>query len=292
MDELIASAAGILDTGVEIGDLGAEGAVASDSPTMILTCPECATSYFADDSSIGAGRTVRCAACGATWRAEPDRQPEEPATVAEPATIEDDPFASTAPAADSELFERPISPPIDDDSILAVPIHDRKTRVRREGAAQGMVWAALGGAFALLLVTALLFRFDIVQLWPKTASVYAGIGLPVNGIGLEIEKVHGRQSLLDGRPALVVTGVLHNVRRETIIAPPISISLLDKSGRKVLVKTIQADDPVVPPGQTRDFKLSLLNPPSGASSLDVTLVLGKRAPTASSPSAATPASGH
>src|SRR5665213_2124431 len=94
MEGLIASAAGILDTGVEIGDLGVEGAVASDSPTMILTCPECATSYFADDSSIGAGRTVRCAACGNTWRAEPDPQPEEPTAVAEPAATEDDPFAS------------------------------------------------------------------------------------------------------------------------------------------------------------------------------------------------------
>ena len=35
---------------------------------MILTCPECETQYFAEDSSIGdSGRTVKCATCGHTW---------------------------------------------------------------------------------------------------------------------------------------------------------------------------------------------------------------------------------
>ena len=254
---------------------------------MILTCPECATSYFADDSSIGAGRTVRCAACGNTWRAEPE---PEPAPAIEPEAPEDDPFESAAPAADDELFERPIAQPIADDEILAVPIRDSKppgkAPAKREGRVNGIVWAVLGASLALLLVVTLVFRLDIVRLWPKTASVYAGIGLPVNGIGLEIEKVHGRQSLLDGRPALEVTGVLHNVRHETIVAPPISIALLNKAGRRVLVKTIVADDPVVPPGQTRDFKLSLLNPPSDASSLDITLVLGKTGKPSTPPSPA------
>ena len=35
---------------------------------MILTCPECETQYFADDSTIGeSGRTVKCATCGHSW---------------------------------------------------------------------------------------------------------------------------------------------------------------------------------------------------------------------------------
>ena len=35
--------------GTEIGDLGWEASGASDLTVMILTCPECATSYFVDD---------------------------------------------------------------------------------------------------------------------------------------------------------------------------------------------------------------------------------------------------
>ena len=38
---------------------------------MILTCPECATSYFVDDSKVPAGRQVKCSNCGARWVAQP-----------------------------------------------------------------------------------------------------------------------------------------------------------------------------------------------------------------------------
>ena len=45
---------------------------------MILTCPECATSYFVDDSKIPTeGRAVKCANCGARWTATPELPPLE-----------------------------------------------------------------------------------------------------------------------------------------------------------------------------------------------------------------------
>ena len=240
---------------------------------------------------------MRCAACGATWRATPDPQPEPAvATAVEPEPPEDDPFEAPAPAAEEEaLFEQPAPAPVADEEFprrRAEPEIRRSDAPRRDSRVPGVAWAALGAAIALLLVVALVFRVDIVQLWPKAASAYASIGLPVNGIGLEIEKVHAQPSLLDGRPALVVTGELHNIRRETLVAPPISVSLLDRDGRRVVVKTFMADDRIIPPGQRRDFKISLLNPPSDASNLDVTFVLGKAAiPTAGAASSSPAAPG-
>src|SRR5258708_10894831 len=70
----VGSGSAFLDIRPEIGDLEVFLAQASDSLAMILTCPECATGYFVDDAQIRpGGRSVKCAACGARWIAQPDR---------------------------------------------------------------------------------------------------------------------------------------------------------------------------------------------------------------------------
>jgi predicted Zn finger-like uncharacterized protein len=252
---------------------------------MILTCPECAASYFADDASIGAGRKVRCASCGNIWRAAPEADEVDEA----PPPPEPDVSAAVSPPADDELFAEPIAEPSPEAPSEAAVDVSRSERRRREASSPALLWAGLGASIALLLVVGLVFRVDIVQLWPKTAGTYARIGLPVNGVGLTIEKVHAQPSLLDGRRALVVSGEMRNLRNRTLIAPPISIALLDASGRRLLVKTISADDRIVPPGQSRDFKVSLLNPPAGAEGLDVTFAPPSPGRPTAQPSPAPPA---
>ena len=74
---------------------------------MILTCPECASRYFIDDPLIGpAGKTVRCSACGISWKAwlsdEPIElisSPEEGA-IAAPPRVEDPPPEPAPPLSD------------------------------------------------------------------------------------------------------------------------------------------------------------------------------------------------
>ncbi|MDP3175192.1 MAG: zinc-ribbon domain-containing protein, partial [Phenylobacterium sp.] len=70
---------------------------------MILTCTECATSYFVDDDKIPPqGRVVKCANCGTRWTAklEPELEltasPEEGAVGVEPqsALIEPKPVSA------------------------------------------------------------------------------------------------------------------------------------------------------------------------------------------------------
>ena len=55
---------------------------------MILTCPDCASSYFVDDKVMTAPRAVRCTACGKRWTADPTLDlvstPEEGAIAVEP----------------------------------------------------------------------------------------------------------------------------------------------------------------------------------------------------------------
>src|ERR1700733_14864930 len=99
--------------GAEIGDLLAEGAHASDSPAMILTCPTCATRYFVEDERLtGQGRAVRCGSCGARWTARAEEpleltQTPEIGAFGEEAAVKPAP----APAAAAALSELPPDAP-------------------------------------------------------------------------------------------------------------------------------------------------------------------------------------
>ena len=76
---------------------------------MILTCPECATSYFVDDARVpAAGRLVKCSSCGARWTAVKDAAPA-PQPEPEP--------ASPAPTKPPERLI-----PTDYDDLEVVPI--------------------------------------------------------------------------------------------------------------------------------------------------------------------------
>jgi predicted Zn finger-like uncharacterized protein len=255
---------------------------------MILTCPQCATSYFASDAAIGSGRTVRCGACGVSWRARSEVElelidtPEEGA-IAVAAAVADE--SRTIPGAMSgapgeDILDRPISEFSElpgEELPKAFRARAQAERKVREAAAQGAVWAGLGAAFALLLGLAVVFRMDVVQMWPKTASAYASVGLRVNVVGLDIENVHTQPSLQDGRPALLVSGVLRNIRAKTVVAPPLVVTLVDHQHDKLMMKTASPGDPSVPPGQSRTFAVTLVDPPNSTAEVDVGFLLSARA---------------
>lgn len=192
----------------------------------------------------------------------------------------DEGAVASAPRAEPEdeaSFETPIS----ELPAEALPRAFRAKAVIeqrvREAMAQGAVWAGLGAVVALLLGGAAVFRVDVVRIWPRAASAYAAVGLSVNSIGLTIEDVHAQPSLQDGKPALVVSGVLRNIRSKPVLAPPLRIALLDKHGKRLTVRAAAPGDPLIPAGQTRSFAVSLVDPPSSASDLEVTFQTGAHA---------------
>ena len=250
---------------------------------MILTCPECASSYFVEDSAVGSGRMVRCASCNASWRAEPPPPLELKAQAEEAApsgALAGAPAAAPA-ADDQELFEAPVAKADSGAEAEASAPHPAEElpkafrakaeteRRTREAAVQGVIWAGMGASFALLIGLGVVFRSDVVRVWPKTASAYASVGLTVNPIGLAIEDVHFQHALEDGHPALVVSGTLHNIRPRAVSAPPLQITLLDKEGKALLTRTASSGDAELTPGQSRSFNVSLLDPPMFASDLEV-----------------------
>ena len=207
---------------------------------------------------------VRCASCSASWRAK----------LEAPLELQSTPEAGNvgviARIVDEDLFERPAAELPADELPKVFRARIEGERRIRQAAVQGVVWAVLGAAAALVLILLVVFRVGVVNAWPKAASAYAAIGLPVNRFGLQIEQVHAQPSLTDGRPSLVVSGVLRNIRAEPMTAPRLSITLLDKDGKTAAVKLASPGSQVVAPGQSRSFSVTLIDPPSRATDLDVT----------------------
>ena len=235
---------------------------------MILTCPECATRYFVPDEKVGpGGRTVRCSACGNRWTAE--GQPDLELFV--------DPEAGASVKDDDKAEETPVNELPGDE--LPKVFRQKATNERRvrEAATVGVVWAGMAVAVLALALGAVVFRGSVVEMWPRTASAFAAIGLDVNRVGLEIEDLQAEAALQDGHAALAVSGVMRNVEDHPVKAPPLRVSLLNKAGKVVAVKLASPADPLIPPGETRHFALALLDPPTTAAVLEVSFELKKGA---------------
>src|SRR6188768_3348683 len=149
---------------------------------MILTCTSCGTRYSVDGSKFpAAGRTVRCAKCGNSWHQageadEPAPEPLAPSAAAqtmpetpasEPADGSLSPARSFAPSAATVEPSAPLGPK------LAI--------------AAG--WIGLFAVVLLIAFAAVKYRQHIASIWPQSAGVYNGLGMPVNASGLDFHKV-------------------------------------------------------------------------------------------------------
>jgi predicted Zn finger-like uncharacterized protein len=276
----------------EIGDLGAGLLEASDSPRMILTCPECATSYFVDDSRIPeAGRIVKCTSCAHRWTAKREMgdftsTDDEPDEAAEPAPTQ------AAEAANGDAS------PYDDLDIVAVePEFPRRAgrpapaarSAKGEARSKVAVWASAAALVVALVAGAIVFRGEVVKLAPKTQAAYAGLGLPVNSLGLVIEGVQATPTFLGGRPVLSVTGDIRNVKDAAVNSPALRVNLLNREGKAIAARIVRPIDPKVPAGATRHFAIAISDPPSNAHDLEILFESGAQRTAVTPITAAPPA---
>lgn len=240
---------------------------------MILTCPECASRYFVDDSKVGAtGRVVRCASCGHRWNARNEAAVDD---------LFDEPEAPTlaSQALDQEQVSEPVAE-ADEPPVSALPGEElpKVFRARadaerrlREATATGVIWAGMAAAMAVVVVAALIFRIDVVKILPGSAGAYAAVGLPVNTIGLVIDRdsIKAQPIMQDGHAAVTVTGTIRNITEHDVLAPPLRVELLNKQEKRVAGQLAAAADAKIPPGQVRHFSITFLNPPRTAKDLQI-----------------------
>jgi len=229
---------------------------------MILTCPECATRYFVADDKVGPdGKSVRCASCSHRWMAFPETEIELTTIAPEPVVAaESEPAnAETPPAPEKTANAAP--------KLIREQAETRKTT--RDAVVNGVVWAVMSAACIAVVVIGLVFRVDVVRVFPKAAGAYAMIGMPVNGTGLVFEDVSAQPSLQDGHSALVVSGAIRNIEKHAVSAPAIRIHVLDKDGHPVAARIVDGPTALIGPGQSHQFVVAVLDPPAAADDIEV-----------------------
>ncbi|MBX7250309.1 MAG: DUF3426 domain-containing protein, partial [Caulobacteraceae bacterium] len=230
---------------------------------MILTCPECATRYFVEDSRLaGEGRTVRCAACKSSWHARAD----------EPLELTNDETSGTV-VRDTLSFkpDEPVGVPAPDvPKVFRAKLEGRR-RVK-EAATAGVVWAGMVGVFAAVLVAAYVFRVDVVKLYPRAAGAYAFARVPVNPTGLEFERVKAAPAEA-GLASVVVTGQVRNVEDAATLPPPLRVSLLDAKGKKMRTQVVRLPNARIQPGKAVAFTATLEDPSGKADDVAVEFAL-------------------
>jgi len=228
---------------------------------MILTCTSCGTRYSVDGSKFpAAGRTVRCAKCGHSWHqpgemAEPVPEPSAPVEDAVPETPVSEPvdtgYSPTRSFAPPSAAAEP-KPPLGPKLAIAAG------------------WIGLFAVVLLIAFAAVKYRQHIASIWPQSAGVYNGLGLPVNASGLDFHKVDYHRDTEDGQVVLAVSGEIVNTSSRQLPVPQtVRVTLSGADKRELYHWTFKPSVTVLAPGQSAPFLTRLASPPSAARNLEV-----------------------
>jgi predicted Zn finger-like uncharacterized protein len=276
---------------------------------MHIVCPHCTTSYAIDLATLGAsGRTVRCSRCKEVWLARPEDAIEIAAAVPAAASAGgDDAAAEWERMANEEAGQTDDTPVVDSPSISADWLADDASQPNWQSAAQddadGLQAAqprrgsrllnllkppalfrmpglelpklpvatlptacAAMGALVLALV---IWRADVVRLLPQTATFYRMVGLEVNLRGLMFKDVKITNETVDGKPVLVIEGVIVGETRKPVELPRLRFSVRDAQGAEIYAWNAVLEQPVLQPGERAWFKSRLASPPPEGRNIDV-----------------------
>jgi hypothetical protein len=122
------------------------------------------------------------------------------------------------------------------------------------------------GALVLALV---IWRVDVVRLLPQTAAFYKIVGLEVNLRGLLFKDVKITSESVEGKPLLVIEGVITGENRKTVELPRLRFSVRDAQGAEIYAWNSLLEQPVLKPGDYVRFKSRLASPPPEGRSIDI-----------------------
>ena len=235
---------------------------------MILTCPSCDTRYSVDGAKFPAeGRIVRCSKCGHSWH-QPSEEPRAPAP---PEAAQ--PVRAPAPEPDAGAAPAPVYPVNPSPTRTFAPPAAATAAPRRPLLPQLAVvagWVGLIAVVVLIAVSAVRYRQDIAVIWPQSAGVYSGLGLPVATSGIDFRQVNYKRESEDGQMVLAVSGMIVNTgSRELPVPQTVRVTLSDGANNELYHWTFKPNTTTLKPGQSVPFVTRLSSPPSAARHLEV-----------------------
>jgi predicted Zn finger-like uncharacterized protein len=275
----------------------------AETAPMQIVCPHCSTAYTVGANALGhAGRTVRCSRCKETWLARPE-DARVPAMAATAGSAQADAAAEWDAMARAEASgEAPVvaSPPIAgdwvegdngssqagddwqararDDALDAEISRQRSSWLSRLGKKSGngsgrgsaiFNLPAACAAMAALVSALIIWRADVVRLMPQTASFYNMVGLDVNLRGLVFRDVKVTTETVEGKPVLVIEGVIVGDTRKTVDIPRLRFSVRDAQGAEIYAWNTVLEQTTLKPGDHAWFKSRLASPPAEGKSIDI-----------------------
>lgn len=274
---------------------------------MHIICPHCTTSFAIDPRALGSdGRTVRCARCKGTWFALPAdavepqpalamagdaaAPPPAPPPAASMGSQADDPAVLDAiPHVESpsiahdpaETTDAAAEPGVIDAVATAAPRakQARRSRSPRKSTARrgqipsisrrALMLPAACAVMALMAVSLIVWRTDVVRVLPQTAPFFKALGLDVNLRGLALRDVTAGTETVDGQPVLIVQGRIDSVARNSVSLPRLHLSIRDARGHRLYTWTAALEQPALAPGETMPFRARLATPPADGRDVEV-----------------------
>jgi predicted Zn finger-like uncharacterized protein len=124
-------------------------------------------------------------------------------------------------------------------------------------------------AMGALILALMIWRIEIVRLLPQTATFYKMVGLEVNLRGLAFKDIKISNETVDGKPVLVIEGVIVGETKKPVDLPRLRFSVRDAQGAEIYAWNAVLEQPVLKPGERAYFKSRLASPPPEGRNIDV-----------------------
>ena len=124
-------------------------------------------------------------------------------------------------------------------------------------------------AMGALVLALLVWRVDMVRLLPQTADFYKMVGLEVNLRGLLFKDVKVSTETVEGKPVLVIEGVIVRRSRKSVDLPRLRFCVRDAQGAEIYAWNTVLEQTVLRPGERAEFKSRLASPPPEGRNIDI-----------------------